>query len=473
MTAPTEKNVEKCSSVDVPLKHELSSEIKDGTTTRTDIDKSEISSSTRDDEKQLDEERMPGIHRSTSFDPSFLQRPPSFLSIKNREQFIRRQNTVDGSGMTITSVDTIKELDSEKLVNENSSDSIVPEQNHKTEVKQTEDGESGASTTNLELSVQEVSEISGCIECVKAIPVFSSDEIDEGDHIAFAGAIYDHHAIVVAKLANEKFEIIEATNTISGVAIGMFLGRKALIGSSVKSFNFAKQNLRVIAYRIRQHSKKDTAERARNFCDGERKSEAYKYDLFDNNCEHFATYCVTGRKFSIQVTKLRLTGRLFLKSGFLGISNEMKRNEKEYDNGIICEKCFDINKRLLDVKLRPIRKAEDVQKGDIIRYSYWNLWHEAVVLSITTINKSNLTCCIAHYAFCGFLSHRTIIEEQLKIKFNGKCAMLEYGPPKYHIYDPDTVVERAKRRVGEQQFVFFSNDSSHFARWCKLKLEKE
>lgn len=461
MTTPTDKTVEKCSSVDISLKYEFSSEINDGNTTRTDIDKSEISSSTR-------------IHRSTSFDQLFLQRTPSFLSIKNREQFMR-QNTVDGSNMTIKSEDTITcitELDNEKQVNENLSNSIVPEQKHKTDVKQREDGENGLSTTGLELTVQEVYEISGCIECVKAIPVFSSDEIDEGDHIAFAGAIYDHHAIVVAKLADEKFEIIEATNTFSCVAIGMFLGKKARIGSSVKSFDFAKQNLCVIAYRIRQHSKKDTAERARDIWDGGRKSEAYKYDLFDNNCEHFATYCVTGIQFSIQVTKFRLTARLFLKSGFLGISNEMTRNEKEYENRIICENCFNINKILLDVKLRPIRKAEDVQRGDIIRYSYWNLWHEAVVLSVNNINKSSVTCQIAHYALCGFFSHKTIIEEQLKINFNGKCAVLEYGPPKYNIYDPDTVVERAKGRVGEQQFVFFSNDSSHFARWCKLKLEK-
>ncbi|CAG2241564.1 unnamed protein product [Mytilus edulis] len=230
MTAPTDKTVEKCSSVDIPLKYELSSEIKDGITTTTDFDKSEISSPTRDDEKQSDKENMPRFHRSTSFDQSFLQRTPSFLSIKNREQFMRRQNTVDGSGMTIKSVDTITELDNEKQVYENSSNSIVHEQKHYTDVKQTEDCESGLSSTDLELSVQEVSEISRCIECVKAIPVFSSDEIDEGDHIAFAGAIYDHHAIVVAKLAGEKFELIEATNTISGVAVGMFLGKKLLLG---------------------------------------------------------------------------------------------------------------------------------------------------------------------------------------------------------------------------------------------------
>ncbi|CAC5380924.1 unnamed protein product [Mytilus coruscus] len=151
----------------------------------------------------------------------------------------------------------------------------------------------------------------------------------------------------------------------------------------------------------------------------------------------------------------------------------MKRNEKEFENGIICEQCFNINKTLLDVKLRPIKKAEDVQKGDIIRYSYWHLWHEAVVLSIEDVNKSYLKCYIAHYAFCGLFSYRTIIKEELKIHFDGTFTMLEYGPPKYDTYDPDVVVNRAHKRIGEQLFVFFSNDSSHFARWCKLKLKKE
>lgn len=50
--------------------------------------------------------------------------------------------------------------------------------------------------------------------------------------------------------------------------------------------------------------------------------------------------------------------------------------------------------------------------------------------------------------------------------------MLDSGPPKYHIYDPDTVVEKAKRGDGEKQFLIFSNDSSHFSGWSKQKLEK-
>ncbi|XP_052083693.1 uncharacterized protein LOC127721045 [Mytilus californianus] len=314
--------------------------------------------------------------------------------------------------------------------------------------------------------------MSGCIECVKAIPVFSACEIQEGDHIVFAGTVYDHHAIVESKLPDKRFEIIEASNTFFGVVTGVFFGKKAIIGKSTRLFNFATQNIRVIAYRVRPFTRKETVQRARNFVEGDGTSGKYDYDLLDNNCEHFATYCVTGRKFSIQVTKFRLTSSLFWKSGFIGISDESIRNEKQHEHGIICKQCFEINKLLFDVNFMPIKKAADVQRGNIIRYSYWNLWHDAVILDIKDVNESHVTCYIAHYAFCGILSHRTIIRDELRVYFDGSFKLLEYGPPDYNVYDIENVIERASGRLGEQQFMLFSNDSSHFSRWCKLKREK-
>ncbi|XP_063416048.1 uncharacterized protein LOC134697693 [Mytilus trossulus] len=275
------------------------------------------------------------------------------------------------------------------------------------------------------MTALQISEMSGCIECVKAIPVFSANEIQEGDHIVFAGTVYDHHAIVESKLPDKEFGIIEATNTIFGVTTGFFLGKKALIGKSTKLFNFATQNLRVIAYRVRPFTQKATAQRARDFVAGDGTSGKYDYDILDNNCEHFATYCVTGRKFSIQVTKFRLTSSLFWKSGFIGISDESIRNVKQYEHGIICKPCFEINKQLFNVNVRPIEKAEDVQKGNIIRYSYWNLWHDAVILDVRDVEESHVTCFIAHYAFCGIFSHRTILREKLRVYFDGSFKILD------------------------------------------------
>ncbi|MFP4499723.1 MAG: lecithin retinol acyltransferase family protein [Candidatus Hydrogenedentota bacterium] len=36
------------------------------------------------------------------------------------------------------------------------------------------------------------------------------------------------------------------------------------------------------------------------------------YDLWKNNCEHFATYCVTGRKESVQITLLQKAAKVTL-----------------------------------------------------------------------------------------------------------------------------------------------------------------
>lgn len=340
-----------------------------------------------------------------------------------------------------------------------------------------------------------------CIECVKVVPVFSSDEIEAGDHIVFFGAVYDHHAIITAKLQHGKsFEITEATNTVTGAVLGILkiLRSKATILSSTKKIEFTKQKICVVVYK-RRFSKEETVRRALDFCK-EAKNGKYEYDLFGNNCEHFATYCVTGQTFSVQVLKIKLTLDLFFnsalekeKSGKYGydlffnncedltycvtgqtfaISDELKRNEKEYKYDLICRECLEMNKNLLQVKAIPITSDEYVQQGDIIRYLYLELTHDAVVLDKRhdQSTKNAVVCSIAHYAFCGVGSHRTIKKENKVIELDGSCLKLDYCPPSYEVYSPEEVVNRAKQRIGEQWFVFFSNDSSHFARWCKLRL---
>lgn len=292
--------------------------------------------------------------------------------------------------------------------------------------------------------------------------------------MVFSGAVYDHHGIIISKLDDGvTFEIIEATNTISGAVLGVskFFGGKAEIKGSFKKFDFDGEKICVVVYRHR-FSKEETVQRANGFYNSKEQTGKYKYDLFDNNCEHFATHCVTGQNFSVQVSKVKLTWKLFWSSGFVGISDELERNKREFKNDIICNDCYEMNKKLLGVSVKPIVSEGDVQKGDIIRYSYWNLWHDAVVLEVSKTNKKAVVCFIAHYAFCGLFSHRTIKEERKEIQLNGQCTKLDYAPPQYDVYEPDEVVKRARKRLGEQLFVFFSNDSSHFARWCKLKLRR-
>jgi hypothetical protein len=51
-------------------------------------------------------------------------------------------------------------------------------------------------------------------------------------------------------------------------------------------------------------------------------------------------------------------------------------------------------------------------------------------------------------------------------------VMVTVYPKEFNVFPPEKVVKRAWRRIGEQMFAFFTNDSSQFSRWCKLKLQK-
>lgn len=310
-----------------------------------------------------------------------------------------------------------------------------------------------------------------CIECVKIFPVSSVRNLEPGDHVISYGKIYDHHAIVISLEDGESVKIAEATNSRLRLLIGLtkFFGAKALIKVSQRRYDFKKEKIFVVKYKHR-FSKEKTVRRALMYHSEVEENSGYKYNLFANNCEHFATYCATGMGFSVQVTKLMVTCQLFLTSGIDGLDNELVRNRRLFVDDIICKECYEKNRKLVGVTVKPIISEDDVKEGDIIRYVYMNLRHEGVVLSKIKVSSIAVVCTIAHYAFCGIFSHRTIKEDREVIRLDGRCFKLDYAPPQYDVYEPEEVVKRARRRLGEQTFTFFSNDSSHYARWCKLKI---
>ena len=138
--------------------------------------------------------------RSKSLDPKFLQRAPSYQTIAEYK---------------IDETEAIERQTEEE-------DELI------THVSDISDDISVAENTCVE------TEYGRCVECVKAIPVFSANGIKPGDHVIFSGAVYDHHGIIISKLDDgERFEIIEASNTFSGVVIGLskIFGGKAKIQS--------------------------------------------------------------------------------------------------------------------------------------------------------------------------------------------------------------------------------------------------
>ena len=331
----------------------------------------------------------------------------------------------------------------------------------------------------------ELTESSVCMECVKAIPVRSKEQIKPGDHITFPGRIYDHHAIVVTVACVTKdqsdseafIEIVHATNTSAKATLASLhpFGNKARLRQVNEIINLKERKVMVFKYSsdVKPFPSAEIVKRAIAEADADKAGGQghFEYNLFRNNCEHFATWCVTGRKLSLQERKFTMVFWMFLKSGFYDISDEFVRNEKEYESGMLCKNCYSRNKRLLDVPKKKVMDANDITSGDIIIYSYYFLWHCAVVLGVLKIRKNYVKCQIAHYAYCGLMTHRTIVQEDLIIPLDGSVMVTVY-PKQFNSFPPEEVVERARSRIGEQMFAFFTNDSSKFSRWCKLKLTK-
>lgn len=322
-----------------------------------------------------------------------------------------------------------------------------------------------------------------CIECVKPLQVTCRDDVQRGDHITFSGKIYDHHAIVVRVYDLDDsspdtlcVQIVHATNTSAKATLASLhpFGNKARLRKVEELLNIRERKVFVYKYSSSMNvfTSKEIVDRALAEAEADMAGGKGKfvYNLFRNNCEHFATWCVTGRKLSLQERKFTMVFWMFLTSGFRGVSDENKRNDKEYEYKMLCQACYERNKKILNVPKKKILDAADVKKGDIITFSYWYLWHDAVVLDVIEQKVDCVTCNIAHYAF-RYFDHRTIKKEIFSFPLDGSVTVTQY-PKDFNLYTPDQVVARARERLGEQEFAFFSNDSSQYSRWCKLKLTK-
>lgn len=109
-----------------------------------------------------------------------------------------------------------------------------------------------------------------------------------------------------------------------------------------------------------------------------------------------------------------------------------------------------------------ITSLEEIQLGDVIIYSYWGLWHEAVV-----IKKAEGHFEIVHYGLQSILATREIIKEELKIDLT-KQVIQKKGFNGYYTYPNEVTIDRAMSRIGEQRFSFFGNRSFEFVHWCKV-----
>ncbi|XP_063438279.1 uncharacterized protein LOC134719199 [Mytilus trossulus] len=330
--------------------------------------------------------------------------------------------------------------------------------------------------TSLQSISNDESEVGkSCMDCIKPVQIKNWKEIRKGDHIILLRSFYDHHAIVVKVNEPEddnclqiSLELIHQTNR--GAIRDSFRGRERIVKLKRKTETVDLKKVRICKYwgRIKPKSPDEVVKRATESLNGDQ--HEFRYNVIDNNCEHFASWCVTGRRLSIQIRKATVVFKILVQNRLRGLSNEILRNKVEYDHGMLCETCFERNKKMLSVTTKKVKEKDDIHKGDIVLYRYYTLLHCSVVLDVIKRKEKYIKCEIAHYAFKGPLTQKKIQSSILKVPYNGSVSVFEYSSGEFETYEPDEVVCRARKRMGEKMFSYFSNDSSHFARWCKLKL---
>ncbi|CAG2212234.1 unnamed protein product [Mytilus edulis] len=321
-----------------------------------------------------------------------------------------------------------------------------------------------------------------CMDCIKPVQVKNWTEINQGDHIILSRSFYDHHAIVVRVFPSKDdnsdqvgLELIHHTNSAMGALRDSMRrkGKLAKLKRATETVNLKTDIVSICKYwgSIKPRSPEEVVKRAIGAYLARGTKEEFAYDVFDNNCEHFVSWCVTGKKLSIQIRKAVVVFKICfqLQKGLSGLSDELLRNQVEYKHGMLCKMCFERNEKMLSVTKKKVWLKDDLQKGDIILYRYFKLQHCSVVLDIIKRKEKHIKCEIAHYAFNGLFKEKKIQSDILKVPFNGTVSVFDYASD-FTTYEPEEVVCRARERIGEKMFSYFSNDSSHFARWCKLKL---
>ncbi|VDI79633.1 Hypothetical predicted protein [Mytilus galloprovincialis] len=343
------------------------------------------------------------------------------------------------------------------------------------------DSDTATNSNDLQTSLQSLKHdgseaVGSCMDCIKPVQVNTWQEMNQGDHIILPRSFYDHHAIVIRIIPPEddnsqeiRLELIHQTIRDSLLHTG---GTLAKLKQKIETVNLKTDIVMICKYwgSIKPRSPREVVKRAIAALRGAQ--EEFRYAIFDNNCEHFASWCVTGRRLSIQIRKYKVVRKIFFKlhKGFRGLSDELLRNQIEYEHGMLCKMCFERNEKMLGITRKKVLKQDDIQKGDIILRRYWQLQHCSVVLDVIKRKEKYIKCEIAHYAFKGPFTQKIIQSDILKVPFNGSVSVFDYSSGELQTYEPDEVVCRAKERIGEKMFAYFSNDSSHFARWCKLKL---
>lgn len=106
--------------------------------------------------------------------------------------------------------------------------------------------------------------------------------------------------------------------------------------------------------------------------------------------------------------------------------------------------------------------ARQAHNGDIIRVDHTFYAHYGVYVGGGTV---------IHYTDANGSDFKGIVQETSLYSFlNGRdrYSVCEFSSVDYpHIYSPDETVRRARSKLGQGGYNFFTHNCEHFAVWCK------
>jgi hypothetical protein len=125
-----------------------------------------------------------------------------------------------------------------------------------------------------------------------------------------------------------------------------------------------------------------------------------------------------------------------------------------------------------NVSKHVVRRGDMLRKGDVITFPYIGLGHEGVITGITPLSNNQpevVKVTAVHFKYAGLFGTRTVVEEDFFFDLARQNVDV-YDFSGEDVYPPQEVVDRAREKIGSQNFNTFSNRSSHLSRYCKVKL---
>ncbi|KAL3874823.1 hypothetical protein ACJMK2_037785 [Sinanodonta woodiana] len=123
-------------------------------------------------------------------------------------------------------------------------------------------------------------------------------------------------------------------------------------------------------------------------------------------------------------------------------------------------------------KEQVINSPSELKEGDIVSFFYWGIRHRAILVSIVKIpSETKCSITVIHYAAKSLLAKRTVVEESIYIDLAGN-NLRKVSFQEYLTYPGNSVVERARKRLGEQKFHPISNNSNHLVHWAKVDTQR-